>query len=68
MYALLAVPMAVGLRFALMPLLGAGVQCITIYAVTAGVAVLEGLGPAVVTGILGAILTDYFLIEPLYRS
>jgi PAS domain S-box-containing protein len=65
-YALLAVPLAIGLRFALMPLLGPGVQYITIYAVTATIAVLGGLGPAVVTGLLGAILTDYFFIEPLY--
>jgi PAS domain S-box-containing protein len=65
-YALLAAPLAIGLRFALMPLLGPGVQYITIYAVTAAVAVLGGLGPAVVAGLLGAILTDYILIEPLY--
>jgi PAS domain S-box-containing protein len=66
LYALLAVPLAVGMRFALMPLLGPGVQYITIFAVTASVAVLAGLGPAVVTGLLGAILTDFFFIEPLY--
>ena len=65
-YALLAVPLAILLRLALMPLLGPGVQYITIYAVTASVAVLGGLGPALVTGLLGAILTDYFFIEPLY--
>jgi PAS domain S-box-containing protein len=65
-YALLAVPLAILLRLALMPLLGPGVQYITIYAVTASVAVLGGLGPALVTGLLGAILTDYFFVEPLY--
>jgi PAS domain S-box-containing protein len=65
-YALLAVPLAILLRQALTPLLGPGVQYITIYAVTASVAVLGGLGPAVVTGLLGAILTDYLFVEPLY--
>jgi PAS domain S-box-containing protein len=65
-YALLAAPLAVLLRMALMPLLGPGVQYITIYAVTASVAVLGGLGPAVVASLLGAILTDYFFIEPLH--
>ncbi len=65
-YALLAAPLAVLLRLALMPLLGPGVQYITIFAVTAGVAVLGGLGPAVVAAFLGAVLTDYFFIAPLY--
>jgi PAS domain S-box-containing protein len=65
-YALLAVPLAILLRLAMMPLLGQGVQYITIYAVTASVAVLGGLGPALVTGLLGAILTDYFFVEPRY--
>ncbi len=64
--AILAAPLAILLRVALMPLLGPGVQYITIYAVSASVAVLGGVGPAVVTGLLGAILTDYFLVEPQY--
>jgi PAS domain S-box-containing protein len=65
-YALIAAPFAVGLRFALMPLLGPGVEYITLFAVTAGVAVLGGLGPAMVTGFLGAIMTDCFFVEPRY--
>ncbi len=65
-YALLAVPLAILLRLALTPLLGPGVQYITIYAVTASVAVLGGKGPAIVAGFLGAILTDYLFVEPFY--
>ena len=66
LYALLAVPLAILLRFALMPLLGPGVPYVTLFIVTVIVAVLAGLGPAILTGILGSIATDYFFIHPLH--
>jgi len=48
-----------------MPLVGPGVPYITLFPVTVAVALLAGLGPAILTGILGSIATDYFLIHPL---
>jgi PAS domain S-box-containing protein len=65
-FALLAVPLAIGLRFALTPLIGQGVPYVTLFAVTAIVAVLGGAGPAILNGILAAVLTDYFFVEPLH--
>jgi PAS domain S-box-containing protein len=65
-YAILAVPLAIGLRYALMPFIGQGVPYISLFVVTTIVAVLGGLGPAVLNGILAAIFTDYFFVEPLY--
>lgn len=65
-YASLAVPLAILLRYALMPLIGHGVPYVTLFVVTGSVAVLGGLIPAVITAALGAIATDYFFIEPLY--
>jgi PAS domain S-box-containing protein len=64
--AILAVPLAVLLRFALHPLTGPGIPYITLFPVTVGVALLAGLGPSVVTGILGAVVIDYLFVEPLY--
>jgi len=66
LYALLAVPLVIILRFALMPLVGPGIPYITLFPVTVAVALLAGLGPAILTGIIGSIVTDYFFIEPLY--
>lgn len=65
-YAILAVPLAVLLRFALVPLIGYGIPYIMLFPVTVGVALLAGLAPAVVTGLLGSIITDYFFIPPFY--
>ena len=44
-YAILAVPLAVLLRFALVPLIGPGMPYITLFPVTVAVALLAGLGP-----------------------
>jgi PAS domain S-box-containing protein len=64
--AILAVPAAVLLRFALLPLIGHGAPYITLFPVTVIVAVLAGMGPAILTGVLSAIAIDYFIISPLY--
>jgi PAS domain S-box-containing protein len=65
-YAILAVPLTILLRYALMPLVGPGTPYITLFPVTVIVALLAGLGPSVVTGILGSIAIDYFFIPPLF--
>ena len=65
-YAILAVPLAILLRFALVPLIGYGIPYIMLFPVTVGVALLAGLGPAVLTGLMGSIITDYFFIPPLH--
>jgi len=66
-YAILAVPVIVLLRYALMPLVGPGVPYLTLFPVSVGVALLAGLGPAILTGILGSIVIDYLFIPPLYE-
>ena len=63
---ILAVPLVILLRAALIPLIGYNIPYIMLFPVTVGVALLAGLGPAVLTGFLGAIITDYFFIEPLH--
>ena len=65
-YAILAVPVAIILRFALLPLVGPGTPYITLFPVSVAVALLAGLGPAILTGILGSIAIDYFFIPPLH--
>jgi len=65
-YAILAVPVAILLRFALVPLIGPGTPYITLFPVTVAVALLAGLWPAILTGILGSIAIDYLFIPPLY--
>jgi PAS domain S-box-containing protein len=65
-YAALAIPLAILLRFALVPLIGYGIPYIVLFPVTVGVALLAGMGPAVLTGLMGSIITDYFFIPPLY--
>jgi len=67
LYAILAVPVIVLLRYALMPLIGPGVPYVTLFPVSVGVAMLAGLGPAILTGILGSIVVDFFFIPPLYE-
>jgi PAS domain S-box-containing protein len=47
-------------------LAGPGTPFITLFPVTVIVALLGGMGPAVLTGILGVLATDYFFIPPLY--
>ena len=66
LYALLAVPLAILLRFVLTPLMGIGTPYVTLFPVTVGVALLAGIGPAILTGILGSIVIDYFFIPPLH--
>ena len=65
-YAILAVPIIVLTRYALMPLIGPGVPYVTLFPVSVAVALLAGMGPAILTGILGSIAIDYFFIPPLY--
>jgi PAS domain S-box-containing protein len=62
----LAVPLVIGLQFAMTPLIGKGVPYISLFMVTTGVAVLAGMGPAILTSVLSAFLTDYFFIPPLH--
>lgn len=64
-YAILAVSLAVLLRYALVPLIGPGLPYVTLFPVTVSVALLAGLGPAILTGFLGALAVDYFFITPL---
>ena len=66
LYAILAVPLIIVLRFALMPLIGPGIPYITLFPVSVAVGLLAGLGPAVLTGLLGSLVADYFFIPPLY--
>ena len=65
-YAILAVPVIVLTRFALMPLVGPGVPYVTLFPVSVAVAMFAGMGPAILTGILGSIAIDYLFIPPLY--
>jgi PAS domain S-box-containing protein len=65
-YAALAIPLAILLRFAMVPLIGYGIPYIILFPVTVGVALLAGLGPAILTGLMGSIITDYFFIPPLH--
>ncbi len=64
--AVLAVPLTVVLRFALLPLIPRGIPYITLFPVTVAVALLAGMGPAVLCGVLGSLAIDYYFIEPLY--
>jgi PAS domain S-box-containing protein len=65
-YAILAVPVAILLRFALTPLTGHGTPFITLFPATVIVALLGGMGPAVLTGIFGVLVADYFFVPPLH--
>jgi PAS domain S-box-containing protein len=65
-YALLAIPMVILTRFALLPLTGHGTPFITLFPATVIIALLGGMGPAVLTGVLGVLISDYFFIEPLH--
>jgi PAS domain S-box-containing protein len=47
-------------------LIGSGTPYVALFPVTVAVALIAGMGPAIVTGVLGSIATDYFFIEPLY--
>ena len=65
-YALLAIGIIVGWRYAMVPLIGYGIPYITLFPVTVAVALFAGMGPSIVTGLVGAIIIDYAFIEPLY--
>ncbi|MGA2171810.1 MAG: PAS domain S-box protein [Sedimentisphaerales bacterium] len=66
LYAILAVPLVVLLQFSLLPLTGPGTPYVTLFPVSVAVAMLAGLGPAILTGLLGSLAIDYFFIPPLY--
>ncbi len=66
LYGLLAVPVGVLLRYALVPLIGTGIPYITLFPVTVAVALLAGMGPSILTGFLSSIIIDYLFVEPLY--
>jgi PAS domain S-box-containing protein len=63
-YAILAIPVVILTRFALLPLTGHGTPFITLFPATVIIALLGGMGPAVLTGVLGVLITDYFFIPP----
>lgn len=65
-YAILAVPVVILTRFALLRLTGHGTPFITLFPATVIIALLGGMGPAVVTGFLGVLITDYFFVPPLH--
>jgi PAS domain S-box-containing protein len=64
--AILSIPLSILLRFAIVPLIGYGIPYIMLFPATVGVALFAGIGPAVLTGFLGSIITDYFFVEPLH--
>ena len=63
--AILAVSLAVLLRYSLVPLIGPGLPYVTLFPVTVSVALLAGFGPAILTGVLGSLAFDYLFIPPL---
>ena len=66
-YALLAIIPIVLLRDALVPLIGYGIPYITLFPITAFVALVLGAGPAVLTTIISIFIIDYFFVPPLYK-
>ena len=65
-YAVLAVPVVILTRFALLPLTGHGTPFITLFPATVIIALLGGMGPAILTGVLGVLISDYYFILPLH--
>jgi PAS domain S-box-containing protein len=65
--ALIAVLIAVLLRYALSPLIGPGHQYLTVFPAILIVAVIAGRNPAIITAVLGS-LTAAFLFEPIDPS
>jgi PAS domain S-box-containing protein len=65
-YAILAVPVIILTRFALLPITGHGTPFITLFPATVIIALLGGMGPAILTGVLGVLISDYFFIPPLH--
>jgi PAS domain S-box-containing protein len=64
-YAVLAIPVVILTRFALLPLTGHGTPFITLFPATVIIALLGGMGPAILTGVLGVLISDYYFIVPL---
>ena len=62
----LAVPLAIGLRYAMTPLIGKGVPHIPLFMVATVVAVFAGMGPAILMSVLAAFVTDFFITPPLH--
>ena len=65
-YVILAIPAVILTRFALLPLTGHGTPFIILFPATVIIALLGGMGPAILTGVLGVLITDYFFIPPLH--
>ena len=65
--AVVLVAIAAGIQFALEPILGDIVPYTTLYPAVALAAYFGGLGPALVTIILGALTEDYFFIPPRFE-
>jgi PAS domain S-box-containing protein len=66
-YAILAVPVVILTRSALLPLTGHGTPFITLFPATVIIALLGGMGPAILTGVLGVLMSDYFFIIPQHQ-
>ncbi len=66
LYALLAVPIVILSRFALLPLAHEGTPFITLFPATVIIALLGGMGPAILTGVIGVMFADYYFIPPLH--
>jgi len=61
--ALLSAPAAIGLRYALMPLIGPGYQYVTVFPAILIVAILAGRNPAILAAVLGSLTAAYYF-EP----
>lgn len=64
----MAVAAAILLRYGLVPLVGPGLPYVTLFPAMVIVSLLAGLGPAIVTGIIGGLAADYFFISPLFTA
>jgi PAS domain S-box-containing protein len=66
LYAVLAIPVVILTRFALLPLTGHDTPFITLFPATVIITLLGGMGPAILTGVIGVLISDYFFVEPLH--
>ncbi len=66
LYAILAIPIVILTRYALLPLTGHGTPFITLFPATVIIALLGGMGPAILTGVIGVLVSDFFFIPPLH--
>lgn len=65
-YSILAVPLAVLLQFVMVPLIGNDTPYIMLFSVTVVVALFAGMGPVILTGLMGSLMIDYFFIPPAH--